>query len=427
MWVLPDTACRMCRCAGEERAYAVRVALIHPWFVHRGGGERVAECIAALVPGAELFALASRSGGLPRSLRNRKMKKSLLQFMPGSRRLAPYLVPFYALAARSLRLSSFDVVLSSDYALVKGARKKHHALHLCYCHSPMRALYDGYESYQYAMNAVIRRVFRAVAPRIRRFDRNGAATVDDFMTNSYYVAERIQRLYGRQSTVIYPPIDMSRARLNTPGDHYLCAGRLVDYKRTQMMILVCERLGRKLRIAGTGPEMKKLRKLAGPNTTFLGELSDEALWDEYSRCRALLFAADEDFGMIPLEVQACGRPVIAFGFGGSLETVRSDNPPTRYAPHTEQTDDLARTQPTGLYYSPQTPQALLQAVLRFEQEEGRFDSATAQSFAAEFDTPVFLGRLREHLIAQVPALEPQLATVADALRTLTQPSGHRVA
>ncbi len=398
----------------------MRVALIHPWFVHRGGGERVAECMAALVPDAELFALASRSDGMPKSLRKRKVKNSLLHFMPGSRRLVPYLVPFYTLATRSLRLKKFDVVLSSDYSMVKGARKKGHALHLCYCHSPMRALYDGFEAYQRDMNVVMRRIFRMAVPRIRRFDRRGAATVDDFMTNSYYVAERIQRLYGRQSTVIYPPVDMSHARMNTPGDHYLCAGRLVSYKRTQMIILACERLGRKLRIAGTGPEMKKLRELAGPNTTFLGELSDEALWDEYSRCRALLVAADEDFGLIPLEVQACGRPVIAFGFGGSLETVRSDNPPTRYAPHDAESDWLATTKPTGLYYSPQTAQALLQAVLRFEQEESRFDPATAQAFAADFDTPVFLTRLREHLIAQVPELEPQLATVADAMRTLTQ-------
>jgi glycosyltransferase involved in cell wall biosynthesis len=423
MW----TANRIHRIGGEGNSYAVRVALVHPWFVHRGGGERVAECMAALVPDAKVFTLVSQANALPASLPQQKVSQSMLRFIPGARRLASYLFPLYPLATRSLNLNHFDVVLSSDYALVKSVRKKHRAVHLCYCHSPMRALYDGFDSYQYSVNPVMRRIFRAVAPHIRRFDRAGAAKVDDFTTNSYYVAERIQRLYGRESTVIYPPIDMSRARLNTPGDHYLCAGRLVDYKRTQMMILVCERLGRKLRIAGTGPEMKKLRALAGPNTTFLGELSDEELWNEYSRCRALLFAADEDFGMIPLEVQACGRPVIAFGFGGSLETVRSDNPPTRYAPHDAESDELARTQPTGMYFSPQTAQALLQALLRFEQQESRFDPVVAQAFAARFDTPVFLSKLREHLIAEVPSLEPQLATVATAMETLTQRSHQTVA
>ncbi len=405
----------------------MRVALVHPWFVHRGGGERVAECMASLVPEAELFTLVHRADAWPASLHGRKVTRSILQFIPGASRLASYLVPLYPLATRSLNLRDFDIVLSSDYSLVKNVRKKSRAVHLCYCHSPMRVLYDGYVSYQYGMNPVMRRIFRAAAPYIRRFDRKGVAIVDDFMTNSYYVAERIRRLYGRESTVIYPPIDMSRARRNTPEDHYLCAGRLVDYKRTEMMILVCERLGRKLRIAGTGPEMKKLREIAGPYTTFLGELSDEALWDEYSRCRALLFAADEDFGLIPLEVQACGRPVIAFGFGGSLETVRSDNPPTRYAPHTSRSDELARTEPTGMYFSPQTSQALLQAVLRFEQQEDRFRPAVAQAFAAQFDTPVFLSKLREYLISEVPSLEPQLATVAAAMMTLTQQATQTVA
>ena len=142
------------------------------------------------------------------------------------------------------------------------------------------------------------------------------------------------------------------------------------------------------------------------------------MWDEYSRCRALLFAADEDFGMVPLEVQACGRPVIAFGFGGSLETVRAGDPPTRYAPVSAEWDELAHTHPTGMYFTPQTGNALLRAMMRFEEEAWRFDPATAQAYAAQFDTPVFLENLRSYLLAKVPGVEAEMASVEEAMQTL---------
>lgn len=396
----------------------MRVALLHHWYVTRGGGERVAECMAALFPNADLFSLLCDKASLPPSMQGRRVRTSFLQKVPGARRWHRHLMPLYPAATRSLDLRAYDLVLSSDSGPVKGARKREDAVQVCYCHSPMRYLYDGYEFYQRGMGRLVRRVFRMTAPRVRRFDLRSSANVTGFLSNSHYVAERIKRLYGRDSTVIYPPIDTSRGRTNPVGDHYLCAGRLVSYKRTEIMVLACEKLGRKLRVAGAGPEIKRLRKLAGPNTTFLGELTDEQLWDEYSRCKALLFAADEDFGMVPLEVQACGRPVIAFGFGGSLETVRADNPPTRYAPKSAEWDELAQTHPTGMYFTPQTGNALLRAILRFEEEERRFDPAVTQAFAAEFDTSVFLKKLRAYLSATVPGAETEMVSVEQALVTL---------
>ncbi len=349
---------------------------------------------------------------------HRKVHTSFLQYLPRARHWHRHLMPLYPAATRSLDLRRYDFVLSSDSGPVKGARKRPDALHVCYCHSPMRYLYDGFEFYQRGMGRLMRRIFRAMAPRVRRFDQRSVPNVTEFISNSHYVAERIQRLYHRESTVIYPPIDTSRARTNPPEDHYLCAGRLVSYKRTELMVLACEKLGRKLRVAGAGPEIERLKKMAGPWTTFLGELADEQLWDEYSRCRALLFSADEDFGMVPLEVQACGRPVIAFGFGGSLETVRAENPPTRYAPPNAAWDELARTHPTGMYFTPQTGNALLRAILRFEAEESRYDPATAQAYAAQFDTPIFLANLRAFLVAKVPGIESELVTVEQAMQTL---------
>jgi glycosyltransferase involved in cell wall biosynthesis len=299
------------------------------------------------------------------------------------------MMPLYPAATERLDLRGFDLVISSDSGPVKGVRVDEGAVHICYCHSPMRYLYDGYESYRDQMAPLTRAAFSAAAGRLRRWDMRAATKVSYFIANSQYVAGRIQRFYGRESTVIHPPIDLDRARrVDVPGDHYLCAGRLVGYKRTELMIEACMRLGRKLRVAGTGPEETRLKAMAGSaEVRFLGELSTEALWQEYAECRALLFAADEDFGMVPLEAQACGRPVVAYGVGGSLETVRG-------------VGDL----PTGVYFGEQTVESVMQGILQFEAAEacGRFDAAAIQQWAAEFDTPVFLRRMRDFVLERVP-------------------------
>jgi glycosyltransferase involved in cell wall biosynthesis len=261
----------------------------------------------------------------------------------------------------------------------------------------MRYLYDGYEAYKSQMGAITRAVFSLTAGRVRRWDMKAAERVTFFVANSEYVARRIARIYGRESKVIHPPIDLHRARMvDVPGDHYLCAGRLVGYKRTELMIEACARMGRKLRIAGTGPEEKFLKGLVGATgVEFLGEMSTESLWQEFANCRALLFAADEDFGMVPLEAQACGRPVVAYGAGGSLETVRGEG-----------------ALPTGVYFSEQTVESLMEGISRFEVADvaSAFIPAVIQSRAAEFATPVFLRRIREFVLEKVPEAASAMAS-----------------
>jgi glycosyltransferase involved in cell wall biosynthesis len=365
----------------------VRVAIVHHWFVTRGGGERVAECIASLFPQAEIFTLVSALPGIPDSLNSRRWHHSFLQKLPLGPSHHRHMMPLYPAATESLDLRGFDLVISSDSGPVKGVRVDPGAVHICYCHSPMRYLYDGYEAYRSQMSGLVKLVFTATAGRVRRWDLAAAKRVTFFIANSHYVAERIQRIYGRDSVVIHPPIDLTRARFATPGQHYLCAGRLVGYKRTDLLMEACARLGRKLRIAGTGPEEAALRRAGNSaEIEFLGELSNDQLWQQYAECRALLFAADEDFGMVPLEAQACGRPVICYGAGGSLETVRGAGP-----------------EPTGIYFDSQTVESIMDGILRFEARETDFSPAVTQAWAAEFATPVFLDHLRSFILQHVPA------------------------
>jgi glycosyltransferase involved in cell wall biosynthesis len=374
-----------------EGSEAMRVAVVHHWFVTRGGGERVAECLLSLFPDAELFTLVASPEGLPEGAKGRTLHTSFLQKIPFGPSHHRHMLPFYPWATEGLDLRGFDLVIVSDAGPVKGVRLDPGAVMICYCHSPMRYLYDGYEQYLAGMSRLTRLIFRATAGYVRRWDQRAAQRVTHFIANSNYVAERIQLAYGREATVIYPPIDLHRARLAATGDHYLCAGRLVGYKRTDLAIEACARLGRRLRVAGTGPEEAKLRRLAaqtGANVEFLGELPTEALWNEYARCRALIFCADEDFGMVPLEAQACGRPVICYGVGGSLETVRGYG------------DTL-----TGIYFPAQTTESLALALQEFEVRETEFFPGTIQAWAKGFATPVFLRRIRDFVLKQMPAAE----------------------
>ena len=365
----------------------MRIAIVHHWFVTRGGGERVAECLGSLFPEAEIFTLLATERGLPDGLRGRKIHTSFLQHVPFAASYHRHMMPLYAKATESLDVRGYDLVISSDSGPVKGVRVDPGAVHICYCHSPMRYLYDGYDAYRGQMGAVTRAIFTRAAIPLRQWDIDAAQRVTHFLANSRYVADRIRRCYGRESTVIYPPIDVDRGSTSAAGDHYLCAGRLVGYKRTELIVEACQRLGRRLRIAGTGPEEGTLRRLAGGDVTMLGEVSTDALWNEYAGCRALLFAADEDFGMVPLEAQACGRPVVAYGWGGSLETVRGTEPDR-----------------TGIFFAEQSVTSLVRGIEEFEAADaaGSFDAKVIREWADGFRTEVFLARVREFVLAAAP-------------------------
>lgn len=383
----------------------MRIAVAHHWFVTRGGGERVAECIAALFPRAEIVTLARAPAGTPDSLKDRRWHTSMVQKMPFGTTHHRHFLPLYPRAVESIDARGFDLVLSSDSGPIKGLRLNSGATHICYCHSPMRYLWDGREQYREAMGTATRMAFDLTVPRVRDWDRKAAQGVTHFLANSMNIAGRIRRCYDRDATVIYPPIDLHRAAAvahEPVGDHYLCAGRLVSYKRTEILIEACRSLGRRLRVAGAGPELERLQKFAAgdPLVEFRGELATDELWREFASCRALLFAADEDFGMIPLEAQSCGRPVIAYGVSGSVETVRGFE---------------GQAFPTGTYFQEQTAAAVAEAILAWEAREENFRPENAREWAGKFAVPVFLETYRRFVLDAVPAAAAEAATVEEAM------------
>ncbi|MGH9560841.1 MAG: glycosyltransferase [Terracidiphilus sp.] len=356
----------------------MRVAIVHNWYVTTGRGERVAEALASLYPQADLFALVADPACVPRSLTDRRLTTSFLNQLPLVRRAYRHLLPLYPLAVEQLDLTGYDLVLTSDSGPMKGVIVSPSAVHVCYCHSPMRYLWDRYHPCCSEMGGVTRFVFSMAAHYVRNWDQAAAQRVTHFAASSRYVAARIRQYYGRESTVVYPPVDTASGRLHSaPSEAYLTVSPLTSHKRVDLLIEACNRLGRRLRIIGSGPDEARLRSMAGHAIEFLGEVGQETLWNEYARCSAFLYAAEADFGMALVEAQACGRPVIAFGRGGALECVASlDN-----AGH--------RTTCTGVFFYQQTAAAAEAAIRRFESNEHRFQPAVIRMHAARFGVQAF--------------------------------------
>ncbi|MBV8674542.1 MAG: glycosyltransferase [Acidobacteriaceae bacterium] len=356
----------------------MRVAIVHHWFVSQGGGERVAEVLAEMYPSADLFTLVADPKKVPPSLRNRRLQTSLINRLPFSSRIYRNLLPLYPTAVERLDLRGYDLVLSSDSGPMKGVTVSPSAVHICYCHSPMRYLWDQYHHYRRSMGPIARATFGLSAEYVREWDQRASRRVTQFIANSRYVASRIREYYGRESVVIHPPVETSAGHIaGKPGEAYLTVGRLVPYKRIDLLIQACNILGRELRIIGTGPEESSLRALAGKTIKFLGNVDEASLWHEYANCRAFLFGGEEDFGMAMVEAQSCGRPVIAFGKGGALEAVVSPKR-TAYSP-----------QDTCVLFDRQSPEAVIKALLCFEAAEYRFDPLIIRRHAERFGVQAF--------------------------------------
>lgn len=338
------------------------------------GGEKVLAELAEQFPAAPIYTLIARPERLDPPLRDRRIETSWLQrlaWIPNVQRKA---LPLLPAAARSLDATAYDVVICSDAAITKAIHTRPDALKLCYCHSPMRYLYDLYDAYRARAGWVDRLGLSLCAGRVRRADQAAAETVTAFIANSRCVAERIRRCYGRASTVIYPPVDTDfPAPLAEPEDFYLVVGEHVSYKRNDLAIAACNRLKRRLIVIGSGPLLAEARRLAGSTVQVLGWQNDAAVRDHLRRCRALLFCGEEDFGIVPVEAQAAGRPVIAYGAGGATETVLDGA--------------------TGVFFREQTAEAVAAAIEQLEASTTLRSPPDIQQHARQFAT----ARFREEL------------------------------
>jgi glycosyltransferase involved in cell wall biosynthesis len=369
----------------------MRVALVHDWLVTYAGAERVLEQMLAVYPDADLFSLMDFVPAAERGfLGGRPVHTSFLQRIPGMARRYRSFLPLMPLAIEQLDLSGYDLVLSSSYAVAKGVLTGPDQLHLSFCHSPMRYAWDLQHQYlrETGLDRGIRGALaRLILHRMRLWDVRSAAGVDGFIAISHYIARRIRKVYRRNSTVIYPPVDVEAF---TPGgskdDFYLTASRMVPYKRIDLIVEAFARMpDRRLVVIGDGPERSRIRSRAAPNIELLGQQPFEVLRDRLRRARAFVFAAEEDFGIAPVEAQACGTPVIAYGKGGVLESVRG----------------LEEPEPTGVFFPEQSADSIMEAVRRFEEYEPHIYPAACRSNALQFSAERFRRELGNYVARRI--------------------------
>jgi glycosyltransferase involved in cell wall biosynthesis len=304
-----------------------RVALVHDWLTGMRGGEQVLEAIGEMYPDAPVYTLVHARGRVSPAIERHPIHASLVQRMPGATRRYRQFLPLFPAAVEFFDLDRFDLVISTSHCAVKSVVRPGRAVHVSYCHSPMRYAWDQFDSYfGPAQVGVARsRLLRPILAGLARWDRATAGRVDAFVANSRYVAARIHRYYNRESTVVYPPVDTAFYRPDpasgAPRSGFLVVSALVPYKRLDIAIDACRRLNARLTIVGTGPERGRLEAAAGPDVRFLGWRSNEEIRDLYQHSAAVVLPGVEDFGMVPVEAQACGCPVVALGAGGAAETV----------------------------------------------------------------------------------------------------------
>lgn len=362
---------------GRRRALReARVAIVHDWLPLYGGAERVLEQIIRVFPQADLFSLfdfiPERDRGF---LSNKPVTTSFLQRWPLAKRCYRAYLPLMPLAIEQFDLSSYDIVISSSYAVAKGVLTGPEQLHVCYCHSPIRYGWDLQAQYLDRVNlrfGPLGLASRFLLHYLRIWDLRTAPGVNLFLANSAFVGRRIQKVYRRESKVLYPPVDTERFKLEDGrrDDYYLTVSRLVPYKKVDVIVRAFNGMpDRRLMVVGNGPELRKLKGLAGANITFTGRQPEEEVIRWMQRARAFVFAAAEDFGVVLGEAQACGTPVIAYGYGGATESII----PGR----------------TGVFYNEQTPEKLCGAVLKFEGMERCFDPAVIRRNAERFSAERF--------------------------------------
>ncbi|NNN28146.1 MULTISPECIES: glycosyltransferase [Pseudomonas] len=359
----------------------MNIAIIHYWWLSNRGGEAVCSAIAELYPSADIFIHVCDEQimrkALPENFQG-KIINTFISKLPKSRKYYQKYLPLMPLALEQLDLTDYDLVISSESGPAKGVITRPDAVHICYCHSPMRYVWDMYHDYLSGAGRLIRVLFPAIAHWLRVWDRLSADRVDHFVANSTFVASRIQKFYRRESEIIYPPVSVSDFNpLLKRGDFYLCLGQLVAYKRADLAVEAFNKIGLPLAVVGEGELFNKLQKIAGPNVTMMGRQPFTVIQDLLQRCRGLIFPGLEDFGIVPVEAMAAGAPVIAYGKGGALDTVIHGK--------------------TGILFREQNVEALIDAVDQLESGNFVFSPEEMHRHAKKFSKDVFQHRIKEFI------------------------------
>jgi glycosyltransferase involved in cell wall biosynthesis len=359
----------------------MKVAIVHDWLTGMRGGEKCLEVFCELFPDATLFTLLHKKGSVSGIIENMRIKTSFIQYLPGVEKHYRNYLPLFPSAIESFDLRGFDLVLSSSHCVAKGARIPKNALHICYCYTPMRYAWMFFEEYFGNYGYLKKKLVTSILKGLRKWDLKTNENVDFFIGISDNIKNRIKQFYGREACVIYPPVDVTDLDVSDKDDNfYLVVSALVPYKRVDIAVEAFNRLGKKLKIVGSGNSVNELKKTAKDNIEFLGWVDDFGLRDYYQKCSALIFPGEEDFGIVPVEAQACGKPVIAFAKGGALETI---------------------TPETGVFFKEQTVDSLVEAVQLFEKTKQRFTKEAARNNALRFSREIFKQKIKEFIAENI--------------------------
>lgn len=358
----------------------MRIALVHDYLVQYGGAERVLEVFCEIFPDAPIYTLVYDRDLFRNRFGSKKIYTSFLQSLPLSKshhRFFPILMP---MAIENFDLSSYDIILSDSNSYAKGVISNPGTLHICYCHTPMRYAWDDYYSYteNFSVAKLVRKVIPLAMNYIRLWDKISADRVDKYIANSNFVAKRIKKYYRRSAEVVYPPVSLSffqQDKKIEKEDYFLIVGRLIPYKRFDLVIGAFNVLGLRLKIVGDGPEMERLKKMAGSGIEFLGWRPDEEIRDHYAKAKAFIFPQEEDFGIVALESLASGTPVIAFRGGGALEIIKEGV--------------------NGMFFDAQTVDAIVAAVRNFGKYD--FDSEKVRQSVNNFDKEIFKNKIKDFI------------------------------
>ncbi len=363
----------------------MKVAIVHYWLVNNRGGEKVLEALCELYPQADLYTHIYHTDAFKDSvISQHKVTESFISKLPWAKKLYQNYLPFMPLALEQFDLSGYDLIISSESGPAKGVIPAPGQPHICYCHSPMRYAWDMYHEYRSQSGWLKKMLMVPLLHYIRRWDQLSSMSVSHFVANSLFVAKRIKSFYHREADVIHPPVDFDEFTISEQGpeDYYLILGQLVNYKKADLAVRAFNLSGKKLKIVGEGEQFEELKKLANANIEILGRRPFTEIKHYLAHCKALVFPGVEDFGIVPLEAMASGRPVIAFRKGGALETVKEDV--------------------SGVFFNEQTERALNQAVVDFEDSIANFDSSTIRNYVEKFSKEQFKKQIESFINEQLP-------------------------